>query len=84
MHVTKLSLRDFRNYREQTLELSPGTNLIYGQNAQGKTNILEAVYMFSQGKSYRAKSDRELIRFGCVGARAALSFETSERSYRLL
>ena len=82
MHVTKLSLRDFRNYREQTLELSPGTNLIYGQNAQGKTNILEAVYMFSQGKSHRAKSDRELIRFGCVGARAALSFETSERSYR--
>lgn len=82
MHVTKLTLKDFRNYHEQTLELSRGTNLIYGRNAQGKTNILEAVYMFSQGKSHRAKSDRELIRFGCSCARAALEFETAERSYK--
>ena len=71
MYITKLSLKDFRNYSAQTLELAPGTNLIYGQNAQGKTNILEAVAMFSQGKSHRAKSDKELIRFGSDFARAA-------------
>ena len=82
MHVTKLTLKDFRNYRSQTLEFSPGTNLIYGRNAQGKTNILEAVYMFSQGKSHRAHSDKELIRFGCQYAKAAVDFETSEREFK--
>ena len=82
MHVTRLSLKDFRNYCEQSVELSPKTNLIYGKNAQGKTNILEAVYMFSQGKSHRAKSDKELIRFGSDMFRAAVEFETSEREYK--
>lgn len=82
MYITKLSLKDFRNYSAQTLELAPGTNLIYGQNAQGKTNILEAVAMFSQGKSHRAKSDKELIRFGCDFARAAVEFKTAEREYQ--
>ncbi len=82
MHVSELSLKNFRNYTEQTIKLSPGTNLIFGQNAQGKTNILEAVYMFSQGKSHRAKSDREMIRFGNEFARAAIEFETAEREYR--
>lgn len=82
MHVTRLSLMDFRNYREQSVELSPKTNLIYGKNAQGKTNILEAVYMFSQGKSHRAKSDKELIRFGSDMFKAAIEFETAEREYK--
>ena len=81
MHITELSLRDFRNYSKQSIRLSPKTNLIYGKNAQGKTNILEAVYMFSQGKSHRAKSDRELIRFGCDYSRISVDFETSERDY---
>lgn len=82
MYIKNLSLKNFRNYEEQTLELSPATNLIYGKNAQGKTNILEAVYLFSQGKSHRAKSDRELIRFGEEFARAAIEFNAAERDYR--
>lgn len=82
MHVTRLKLKNFRNYSEQSIELSPMTNLIYGKNAQGKTNILESVYMFSQGKSHRAKTDRELIRFGEDFARISAEFETSEREYK--
>lgn len=81
MHVKKLTLKNFRNYSEQTIKLSPATNLIYGKNAQGKTNILEAVYMFSQGKSHRAKSDKELIRFDKDFARISTDFQTSEREY---
>lgn len=82
MHVTSLLLKDFRNYSEQSLRFSEGTNLIYGKNAQGKTNILEAVYMFSQGKSHRAKSDKELIHFGSEFFRAAVEFETAQREYK--
>ena len=63
MRVTKLSLKNFRNYREETISFSPFTNVIYGDNAQGKTNILEAVNLFCRGKSHRTKSDTELVRF---------------------
>ena len=81
MYIERLSLKGFRNYRAAELEFSPLTNVIYGNNAQGKTNILEAVYLFSQGKSHRAKTDRELIRFGDDFAALALDFSDSRRSY---
>ena len=55
--------------------------MIYGDNAQGKTNILEAVYIFSQGRSHRAKSDKELIKFGEDFSRLSLDFHDSERDY---
>ena len=64
MYISSLSLANFRNYTSEKIEFSPYTNVIYGDNAQGKTNILEAVYIFSQGRSHRAKSDKELIKFG--------------------
>ena len=66
MYISSLSLANFRNYTSEKIEFSPYTNVIYGDNAQGKTNILEAVYIFSQGRSHRAKSDKELIKFGRV------------------
>lgn len=81
MYIKKLKLRDFRNYERGEIEFSPHTNFIYGNNAQGKTNILEAVYMFSQGRSHRAKSDRELVRFGCDFAGLYAEFEDSNREY---
>ncbi len=64
MNINSLILTDFRNYEKEKIEFSPYTNIIYGNNAQGKTNLLEAVSMLSHGRSSRAKSDRELIRFG--------------------
>lgn len=81
MYIKKLKLRDFRNYKRAELEFSPRTNIIYGDNAQGKTNILEAVYLFSQGRSHRTKTDKELVRFGCNFAGLEIEFEDSNRSY---
>lgn len=81
MYISSLSLSNFRNYTSGKIEFSPYTNVIYGDNAQGKTNILEAVYLFSQGRSHRAKTDRELIRFGSDFAKLSLEFHDSERDY---
>lgn len=81
MYIKRLKLKGFRNYAEEELEFSPLTNFIYGNNAHGKTNILEAVYLFAQGRSHRAKSDRELIRFGEEQARLTLEFSDSSRDY---
>lgn len=63
MIVRKIALNGFRNYEFDTAEFDSGTNVICGRNAQGKTNLLEAVYMLSCGKSFRTRFDRELIGF---------------------
>ena len=63
MQINKLTLRGFRNYREQTLTFDPTCNVIHGENAQGKTNLLEAVVYLSCGRSPRTRADRELIGF---------------------
>ena len=63
MRVEKIALNGFRNYEWETVEFDPGTNVICGQNAQGKTNLLEAVYMLSMGRSFRTRFDRELVGF---------------------
>ncbi len=64
MFIQSLELADFRNYESLHMEFSEGTNIIYGDNAQGKTNILESLYMISTTKSHRGIKDRDLIRFG--------------------
>ena len=63
MKVNRIALNGFRNYEWETINFSPGTNVISGNNAQGKTNLLEAVYMLACGKSFRTRFDRELINF---------------------
>ena len=63
MIVESLSLKNYRNYENLNLNFSNGTNIFYGNNAQGKTNILEAVYMSGTTKSHRTNKDLELIRF---------------------
>lgn len=68
MRVEKIALSGFRNYEFETAEFDPGTNVISGQNAQGKTNLLESVYMLSCGRSFRTRFDRELIGFGFSSA----------------
>jgi len=61
MIIEKIKLKNFRNYNEQELEFDKGINIIYGDNAQGKTNILEAIFVCSLGKSFRTNKDKELI-----------------------
>lgn len=81
MNIKSLVLTDFRNYEKEKIEFSPYTNIIYGNNAQGKTNLLEAVTMFSQGRSRRAKSDRELIRFDKDFAELEAEFDSGVREH---
>lgn len=83
MIVQSLSLADFRNYGLQTIEFSRGVNIFYGDNAQGKTNILEAIYLCSTNKSYRGSRDRDMIRFGCEEAHLKLIGEKREIPYRI-
>ena len=63
MRVDKIALNGFRNYEWETVSFAPGTNVIAGPNAQGKTNLLEAVYLLSCGRSFRTRFDRELVGF---------------------
>ena len=64
MKLESVQLRDFRNYREESFCFDPGVNLIVGDNAQGKTNLLEAIIYAGSGKSFRAQKTGELVRFG--------------------
>jgi len=68
MIVRRIALNGFRNYDFETAEFDAGTNVICGPNAQGKTNLLEAVYMLSMGRSFRTRFDKELVSFGGDGA----------------
>ena len=64
MHLNKISLRGFRNYDNLQLDFAPGVNLIVGDNAQGKTNLLEAIAYLGSGKSFRAQKTGEMVGFG--------------------
>ena len=61
MYLSYLALNEFRNYGHLELSLGPGLFLFYGENAQGKTNLLEAVGMLATGSSFHASSDREVV-----------------------
>ena len=79
MIVKKIALNGFRNYEFDTAEFDSGTNVICGQNAQGKTNLLEAVYMLSCGRSFRTRFDKELIGFGYSEASVLADLHSHER-----
>ena len=65
MILKSVELNNFRNYESLHMELDSGTNILYGDNAQGKTNILESIYVSGTTKSHKGSKDREMIRFGC-------------------
>ena len=65
MHIKKLNLKNFRNYAEESIEFDDGLNVLFGKNAQGKTNCAEAVFYLCTGISPRCKRDKQLIRAGC-------------------
>ena len=64
MYIETIELKNFRNYDTLSLSLDAGTNILYGNNAQGKTNILEAAYLCGTTKSHRGSRDKDMIRFG--------------------
>lgn len=64
MYIKSIELRNFRNYEELSLDFDKNLNIIVGNNAQGKTNLIEGIYLSSLGRSFRTSRDRDMIRFG--------------------
>ena len=83
MIVRSVALEHFRNYTALEAAFSPGVNVIYGENAQGKTNLLEAVAYLSTASSHRARYDRELIQMGRESAEIEAAVFSRERAFRL-
>jgi len=80
--ITGVKLKNFRSYRDQAFELEPGVNIIVGPNGSGKTNLLEAIYVAVQGRSFRV-GDKELIMHKKPWARIDLVAATSQRAVKL-
>lgn len=81
MVINKLHIQNFRNYTDETLTFGRGTNILYGNNAQGKTNILEAVFVFCSGRSHRRADDGEMIQYGMPQACIEVEFSDEARAY---
>lgn len=77
MKINRLTVTNFRNAEKSDIGFDGGVNIICGENAAGKTNLLEAIFYFAAGKSFRNCKDRELIRFGCDSAEINIEFEGS-------
>ncbi|NLM73469.1 MAG: DNA replication/repair protein RecF [Clostridiaceae bacterium] len=84
MTVKQLMVRNFRNYECQVIDFGEGINILYGNNAQGKTNILEALYIAATGKSYRTNNYQDLIQYGKLSFEIKLSALTDERENSIL
>lgn len=83
MYISTLKLEQFRSYDGLELSFSRGTNLFYGDNAQGKTNILEAIYFCGTTRSHRTSRDRELIRFDSDEAHLRMEMSKKDIDYRI-
>ena len=83
MWVRKITAEAFRNLTLSGVPFSNGINILYGDNAQGKTNILEAVYFCAVGRSLRADNNRELIRFGCEEAHIQIDVERDDYPFTI-
>ena len=75
MIIKSFKARDFRNIESCELEFSPATNVLLGENAQGKTNAVEGIYLFARGRSFRKGDEKDLIRFGKEGFNLSLTYE---------
>lgn len=79
MYIKRIYLENFRNYISQKIELNENINVFYGNNAQGKTNILEALYYSSIGRSFRTYKDSELIKLNQVSSKIKVEYRKNGR-----
>lgn len=83
MIVESIKLNHFRNYNDLKLDFDAGTNLFYGDNAQGKTNILESVYLCGTTRSHKGSKDREIIHFGDEESHICMQIRKGDVPYRI-
>lgn len=83
MFVESVELENYRNYKGLHMDFDPGTNVLYGDNAQGKTNVLEAVYLCATTKSHRSSKDKEMIRFAQDEAHIKMMIRKDGVPYRI-
>ena len=83
MIIKSIELQNFRNYEDLNISFDEGTNIFYGDNAQGKTNILEAAYLSGTTKSHKCSKDKEMIRFGEQESHIRTVVVKKEKEYQI-
>lgn len=83
MYIEKINLTNFRNYRSQDILFDKNINIFYGNNAQGKTNIIEAIYLCAIGKSYRTNKEKEIIKEDEEFAKLLVEFSKKDREGKI-
>ena len=79
MWIEKIKLNNFRNYKNEEIKLKKGINIFYGDNAQGKTNIIEAIFLCVMGKSFRTNKDKEMININSENALLEAEYKKEDR-----
>lgn len=83
MIIKSIELKNFRNYEDLDISFDDGTNILFGDNAQGKTNILEAAYLSGTTKSHKGSKDKEMVRFGQQEAHIRTTVVKKEKEYQI-
>ncbi len=83
MWIKNIKIKNFRNYTEQEIKLQDSINVFFGENAQGKTNIIEAIFLSSMGKSFRAKKDKDMIKLNEEDALVEIEYEKIDRDGKI-
>ena len=83
MYIERIKLNNFRNYKELDLQLNKNINIIYGDNAQGKTNILESIFLCSFGKSFRTTKEKEMIMFDKETSLVEIYYQKKDRDGKI-
>ncbi len=78
MKIKKFKAESFRNIEKCEIEFTDGVNLIYGGNALGKTNVIEGIYLFSRGRSFRTAQEKDMVKYGAPGFRVAIDYESRD------
>ena len=83
MWINKIKINNFRNYKNEEINLEKNINIFYGENAQGKTNIIEAIFLSSMGKSFRAKKDNEMINLDSNNSIIEIEYNKKDRDGKI-
>jgi DNA replication and repair protein RecF len=78
MKLRKFKAESFRNIEKCEIDFTDGVNLIYGGNALGKTNVIEGIYLFSRGRSFRTSTEKDMVRYGDAGFRVGIDYESRD------